>query len=391
MEINAITYGTEAGILRLKCTGTFAPGSEGQPSGELLTRTIEHWIATHAQQPVREIEIDYTEVDYSSGDWPVASVVPFLRQGISRFHFIASGSACDSLKNLLEACNLPWFELSRADDIEDRAASTPVPLKRRLMAPPDETKLHAEPLTILANGATSPADDFRALEAAITDVGYWCTWTADLPESVEIEFGGVQLANINSGSDVPRPVQSLVLRFNRPSCAVFINRQNEWLPVLIRRGDLEPKPSGQQNHSQFGPAPSTELPSDWPLLLQERTIGPLAISDDMFTFQNVNMATAIVGAADTAHALIGTLSAVQTWAKRPARLAFWAGDAGVVVAGEAMDIVTETGVIHSGDVARMHSAWFDYWKQYWRRRGQKDALPVDWACEVTIPTRQALD
>lgn len=31
------------------------------------------------------------------------------------------------------------------------------------------------------------------LESAITDVGYWRWWTSDLPNSIQLEFGGAQI------------------------------------------------------------------------------------------------------------------------------------------------------------------------------------------------------
>lgn len=29
--------------------------------------------------------------------------------------------------------------------------------------------------------------------------------------------------------------------------------------------------------------------------------------------------------------------------------------------------------------------WWEYWKDYWQKRGTKDAYKEDYACEVTIP------
>jgi hypothetical protein len=143
MKIDTVTYSPGSGILTLKCSGSFGIGTEGNPSAELLTRTIQHWIADYPGNPVNEIEIDYTEVDYSWGDGPVSSMVALLGQGVRTFRVIASSSNCDSLKSLLESCNLPWFELLRVDETKDETVLTPVPLKLRIRIPFDETKLSA--------------------------------------------------------------------------------------------------------------------------------------------------------------------------------------------------------------------------------------------------------
>jgi hypothetical protein len=112
METSITTYGPEPGILRLKWRGRFGVGSEGEPSSELLAGTIEGWLANHAAERVEEIEVDYTDVDYSSGDGPVSSIIPFVRRGVMPFRLLPSSSNCDALKGLLGSRNLPFFELS---------------------------------------------------------------------------------------------------------------------------------------------------------------------------------------------------------------------------------------------------------------------------------------
>ncbi len=141
MKIDAVTYDSGSGTLEVNCSGRFGVGTEGQPSVDRLSRIVERWLADHPEKPVTEIEIDYTSVDYSWGDGPVSSVLSFMRQGVAKFRFIGSSSNCDSFKNLLDGCNLPWFELVRSDEIEGKRVLTPVPLKLSLKAPPDETKL----------------------------------------------------------------------------------------------------------------------------------------------------------------------------------------------------------------------------------------------------------
>ena len=37
------------------------------------------------------------------------------------------------------------------------------------------------------------------------------------------------------------------------------------------------------------------------------------------------------------------------------------------------------------EIEPLSRKWWEYWKYYWRVRGTRDALPKDYACEVTIP------
>jgi hypothetical protein len=144
MEIEKGTYSRESGTLRVVCSGEFGVGSAGNPSGELLTRAIRRWIGEHKEEPVVEIEIDYSGANYAWGDGPVSSMVPLLAGGIVKCRLIASADNCGPLKNLLEACTLPWFELVRIDRIGGEPVLTPVPLVRRVELPLDETMLSVE-------------------------------------------------------------------------------------------------------------------------------------------------------------------------------------------------------------------------------------------------------
>jgi hypothetical protein len=295
VDIDALSYSPETGILTVKCRGRFGVGSEGNPSSELLTRTIEDWILNHGNARVTEIEVDYADVNYSWGDGPVSSMVPFLRQGVARFHLIASPSNHDALKGLLKACNLPWFVLSRTGNMEVTWASASPPSMHFTVPPGDQTELHPDHLDILAD--------------AISDVGYWRRWVADLPERVELEFGGVQLAATEIGIGLPRPITALSLRFLGPSSVAFIANPSEWERITIIRGDFEPD-SPESSESPRGPSPQIEVTTDWPLLLQQRKIGPLAIQD-MFTLHDVEIAAAIIAEAHDVQDLVGTLPAAE--------------------------------------------------------------------------------
>ena len=61
------------------------------------------------------------------------------------------------------------------------------------------------------------------------------------------------------------------------------------------------------------------------------------------------------------------------------------GDVGVIAGGDRMEFVTYNGLISEEEIATLSKKWWEYWKDYWRLRGTRNAYQKDWACEVTIP------
>ena len=103
-------------VLRVVCAGEFGIGSAGNPSGKLLTRTIEMWMDTHRDQPISQIELDFATVEYRWGDGPVSALVAILPHGVTTVRIFASSSNELPLKNLVEGSRMPWFEVVRIDD-----------------------------------------------------------------------------------------------------------------------------------------------------------------------------------------------------------------------------------------------------------------------------------
>ena len=50
-----------------------------------------------------------------------------------------------------------------------------------------------------------------------------------------------------------------------------------------------------------------------------------------------------------------------------------------------MEIVGKKGKYSEEEIEPLSRKWWEYWKDYWLLRGTPDALPEDYACEVTIP------
>jgi hypothetical protein len=102
----------ENDVLTVRCSGVFGAGSEGNPSTALLRDSIKSWLQEHRGNPLAEIELDLSNVEYVWGDGPVSSMLPFVAAGVSRVRIISSPDNRDALQNLIEESNVPWFELT---------------------------------------------------------------------------------------------------------------------------------------------------------------------------------------------------------------------------------------------------------------------------------------
>jgi hypothetical protein len=113
MQIDTLSF--QDSILRVKCSGVFGVGSEGNPSGILLRKSIENWMQSHPGVKVEQIEIDLTDVIYSWGDGPISSLIIFMTRGVSQFRFLASLQNQKPLQNLIETSKLPGFTVEGSD------------------------------------------------------------------------------------------------------------------------------------------------------------------------------------------------------------------------------------------------------------------------------------
>jgi len=195
------------------------------------------------------------------------------------------------------------------------------------------------------------AADYSILASAISDVGYWRWWSGNLPESIQLEFGGVQLYVPPEDKSKP-PSSLLALRFIRPTHVSFI-----------------------QSNDFAG------LPPDWPQQLHEDKIEPFSISHEDFALGDDAAVAQIVlqKKSEIIHFNDGS-------GGREVKFAFWAGEIGVHIEAAELRLFLMTGEIDLSTFASMNSAWWTYWQDYWKKRDTAEAFPKDFACEVTIPT-----
>ena len=107
IETKIIDYSDK--ILRIKCSGDYGIGSEGNQSAEKVRKTIESWLKNN-QVKTASLEIDYRDVHYEWGDGPISSIVPFLRvlKVNQKIRFIVNERNKNAISNLVNYCNLPF-------------------------------------------------------------------------------------------------------------------------------------------------------------------------------------------------------------------------------------------------------------------------------------------
>jgi hypothetical protein len=372
MQIRVTDCDSESGVLKVKCSGVFGRGSLGNPAAEKIAEVIEYWIKDHPETLVSGLELDYTEVDYSWGDGPVSSLIRFLVRGVTKVRFVASSRNYEALKGLLEVCGPVFdFELIRIDTIGGRGVLSNVGLRLRKAA----TVIPKLPMTQSGEGLTRltltqseglrrlkpPRRHIIVLEQAISDAGFWRSWTDRLPDEFHVQFGGVQLWNPPAVDGAPPAGTVVSLIFQTPSLVAHLTDADESLQWVVR-------PIGSEN-----PAIRTESGSDfeesvledpyWPFPIDELTLSSDDEIESMIDRRTIDFRS-------------GTHIELASRAD-PVRLAFLAGPAGLVVRAKALRVVSTTGEMSPEKIIKSYEAWWDYWHDYWERRNSESPMPKD--------------
>lgn len=196
-------------------------------------------------------------------------------------------------------------------------------------------------------------DHLAALESAISDVGVWTWWTADLPTGFQVEFNDTQLWSPPSGEGRP-PSSQIALRFRKPRLVYFLT---------LAGG----------------------LPKDWPDRLARDELKPFSVDHEEFTVTRPDLCGQLLARAEAVRPLVGEPGSSLLPSAGEAFLAFEAGPVGLLVAAESLSVFNHHGELSAEAVLESNRRWWAYWQEYWRRRDTLDPLPRDYACEVTIP------
>ena len=165
------------------------------------------------------------------------------------------------------------------------------------------------------------SDAISALSAAINDVGYWLHWEHKLPESLQIQFGGVQLF-LPPAAEGEAPAGQVALRFLRPTSVSFL-----W-------------------HNS---APADLLP-DWAERMRRDAFGPCDITRGALTMSDPDEVLALLKQARRILSATGVDPRFDGLASAPVRLAFFAGPVGLVVGAEELQLHTPSGPLELAEV-----------------------------------------
>lgn len=189
----------------------------------------------------------------------------------------------------------------------------------------------------------------ETLEYAISDVGIWNWWVVDEGKSVQLEF---DRAMLYFETEKEMPSNRLALRFINPkSVTVLYNKENK-------------------------------LPENWLELFNKDELDPFSIDYENFSFNKKELIE-IINLADKIETIIG--DEFDSVTDNKVQLGFWAGEIGIVILADEMQIVNHSGKIPIENIPELHSKWWDYWKKYWDLKDTENKMAYNPLCEITIP------
>lgn len=199
-------------------------------------------------------------------------------------------------------------------------------------------------------------DVTSALSAALHDVGYWLHWEHKLPESMQLQFGGVQLL-LDAAAPGEAPAGQIALRFLQVTSLSFLWHQS---------------------------APEDLLP-DWPERLRHDAFGPVDITRGALTLGSADEVLQLLRQARRIMSATGVDPRFNGLAESGVRLAFFAGPVGVVLGAAELQVFTPQGPLALDEIPRRRAAWLEYRRRYFAAKAAGEPLPSDYACEAAGP------
>ena len=193
-------------------------------------------------------------------------------------------------------------------------------------------------------------DTLNILADAISDVGSWWCWYAG-DDRLQLEFCDVQLYDETKAEKETHTTDVLAVRFYGHVFAVFLDNLNdkEW-------------------HGRFRDDDSILYPVDtYDMAFDDHKKAESLLNDyrNRVPVKDFKGAETLVTAK---HILCARCDKV-----------------GFIVGGDKIEIVGKKGKYTEEEIEPLSRKWWEYWKDYWRLRGTRDASPKDFACEVTMP------
>ncbi len=188
------------------------------------------------------------------------------------------------------------------------------------------------------------------LADAISDAGSWWCWYAD-DDMIQLEFCDVQLYDETKAGEEAHTTDVLAVRFHGHAFAVFLDDLND-----------------KNWHERFRDDDSILYPVDtYDMAFDDKNEAESLMND----FRN--------------RVPVKNFKGAETPSAAKHILCARCGAVGFIAGGDEIEIAGKKGKFTEEEIEPLSRKWWDYWKQYWRLRGTRDALPEDFACEVTIP------
>ena len=209
--------------------------------------------------------------------------------------------------------------------------------------------LYNDPKPDSHKGITS-RDTLNILADAISDVGSWWCWHVG-DDMLQLEFCDVQLYDETKAEKETHTTDVLAVRFYGHVFAVFLD-------------DL----SDKNWHERFRDDDSVLYPVDtYDMAFDDNKEAESLLND----YRN--------------RVPIKDFKGAETLVSAKHILCARCDEVGFIVGGDEIEIAGKKGKYKEEEIEPLSRKWWEYWKDYWRLRGTRDALPKDYACEVTIP------
>ena len=201
--------------------------------------------------------------------------------------------------------------------------------------------------------AVTSRDALNILADAISDVGSWWCWHVG-DDMLQLEFCDVQLYDETKAEKETHTTDVLAVRFYGHVFAVFLDDLND-----------------KNWHERFRDDDSILYPVD---------TYDMAFDDNKEAESLLNDYRNRVPVKD--------FKGAETMAAAKHIFCARCDEVGFIVGGDEIEIVGKKGKYTEEEIEPLSRKWWEYWKNYWRLRATRDALPKDYACEVTIPVNQ---
>ncbi len=198
--------------------------------------------------------------------------------------------------------------------------------------------------------AVTNKDALNILADAISDVGSWWCWYVG-GDMLQLEFTDVQLYDETKAEEETHTTDVLAVRFYGHVFAVFLDNLNE-----------------ESWYERFRDDDSILYPVDtYDMTFDDNKEAELLLND----YRN--------------RVPVKDFKGAETLATAKHILCARCDEVGFIVGGDEIEIAGKKGKYTEEEIEPLSGKWWEYWKDYWRLRGTHDALPKDYACEVTIP------